>query len=170
MVVVATGAVSSASTIAGAPAATARAAQPPGCATRNLVVWLDTNGDAGAGSVHYELEFTNLSRSSCVLRGYPGVSAVDLVGRRLGAPASRNASNPVRSIVVAPGGNASAALKIANTDVFPSPRCRSTTAAGLRVYPPNQTASKIVPYPFRACSRPGPIYLQVGTLTASKRP
>jgi hypothetical protein len=141
-----------------------------GCATRNLVVWLDTNGDAAAGSVHYQLEFTNLSRHSCVLRGYPGVSAVDLAGRRLGAPASRNAGNPVRSITLAPGGNASAALKIANTDVFPSTTCSSTTAAGLRVYPPNQTASKVVPYPFRACSRPGPIYLQVGATTASKRP
>jgi hypothetical protein len=40
------------------------AAGVPGCATRNLVVWLDTNGDAAAGSVHYELQFTNLSSRS----------------------------------------------------------------------------------------------------------
>ena len=67
------------------------------CATRTLVVWLDTNGDAAAGSVHYELEFTNLSTRSCVLRGYPGVSAVDVAGRRLGAAAGRNARDAVRA-------------------------------------------------------------------------
>jgi hypothetical protein len=27
--------------------------------------------------------------------------------------------------------------------------------AGLRVYPPGQTASNVVPFPFRACSRTG---------------
>ena len=32
---------------------------------------------------------------------------------------------------------------------------------GPAVYPPNQTASKVVPYPFLACSRPGPVYLSV---------
>ena len=29
------------------------------------------------------------------------------------------------------------------------------TAAGLRVYPPNQNASKTVPFPFLACSGTG---------------
>ena len=65
---------------------------------------------------------------------------------------------------------ASAALKIANTGVFPPATCRSTTAAGLRVYPPNQTASKIVPYPFRACSGTAPVYLQVAVVTTETRP
>jgi hypothetical protein len=159
-----------ASSFAASSIAGAQPAGTEGCATPNLVVWLDTNGDAGAGSVHYELELTNLSKSTCVLRGFLGVSAVDLAGRQLGAPASRNAGNTVRPITLAPGGTASAALKIADTGVFPSTTCRATTAAGLRVYPPNQTASKLVPYPFRACSRPGPIYLRVGTTTTSKRP
>jgi Domain of unknown function (DUF4232) len=148
----------------------ASAAGVPGCATNSLVVWLDTNGDAAAGSVHYELQFTNLSSHSCVLRGYPGVSAVDLAGHRLGAPAARNARTPVRAITLAPRVSASAALQIADTDVFPSTTCRATTAAGLRVFPPNETASKVVPYPFRACTRPGPTYLQVGTVTKATRP
>jgi uncharacterized protein DUF4232 len=146
------------------------AAVAPGCTTRNLVVWLDTNGDAAAGSVHYELQLTNLSSRSCVLRGYPGVSGVDLAGRRLGTPAVRNARTAVRAITLAPGVSASAALQIADTDIYPSTTCRATTAAGLRVYPPNETASKVVPYPFRACSRPGPTYLQVGTVTKATRP
>jgi len=140
------------------------------CATRDLVVWLDTNGDAAAGSVYYELELTNLSRQSCVLRGYPGVSGVDLAGRPLGAPAIRNAGNTVGPVVLSPGDSASALLKIADTGVFPSATCRTTTAAGLRVYPPNETASAVVPYPFRACSGPGATYLQVRAVTSATRP
>src|SRR3954451_15019494 len=62
-----------ASAIAGRPmtaraAARAAVASVPACATSNLVIWLDTNAEASAGSVHYELEFTNLSRHSCLMR------------------------------------------------------------------------------------------------------
>ena len=35
------------------------------------------------------------------------------------------------------------------------------TAAGLRVFPPNQTQSKRVPFPFTACSKTGPLYLKI---------
>ena len=55
-----------------APAGAARA---PRCATSGLVVWLDTQGDGAAGSIYYKLELTNLSRHTCTLLGYPGVSA-----------------------------------------------------------------------------------------------
>jgi hypothetical protein len=39
--------------------------------------------------------------------------------------------------------------------------CHRVTAAGLRIYPPNQTASKVVPFPFSACSHKGPIDLSI---------
>jgi hypothetical protein len=45
--------------------------------------------------------------------------------------------------------------------------CRPVTAAGLRVYPPNQKGSKVVPFPFRACSRVRPVYLHVQAVTLS---
>jgi hypothetical protein len=153
-----------------AASAAPAAAAAPACATNDLVVWLDTNGDAAAGSVLYELELTNLSGHACALRGYPGVSGVDTAARQLGTPATRNPRFPVRTIVLAPGRTASAALKIADIGVFPPAKCTSTTAAGLRVYPPGQTASKVVPYPFRACSKVGPTYLQVSAVTTQKRP
>jgi hypothetical protein len=35
------------------------------------------------------------------------------------------------------------------------------TAAGLRIYPPGQTQSKRVPFPFAACSKTGPQYLKI---------
>ncbi len=66
-----------------------------------------------------------------------------------------------RVVSLASGSTATVVLRIVDADTFPASTCRQVTAAGLRVYPPNQTAAKLVPFPFRACSRTGPIYLRV---------
>jgi Domain of unknown function (DUF4232) len=152
--------------IVGAVAAVALTALPasaftPTCSTGRMVVWLDTNGDHAAGSAFYHLEFTNLSSRPCTLRGYPGVSAVTLTGRQVGTPASRNPAQPVRTVTLAGGASAAAVLQIANAQNFPQADCRPTTAAGLRIYPPNSTASRLVPFPFLACARAGPSFLHV---------
>jgi hypothetical protein len=132
------------------------------CATSGLVVWLNNqSGGAAAGSTYYKLELTNLSGHACTLRGYPGVSAIDLRGRRLGSAAGRNPTHPSRTITLAQGASASTVLQIADAFNYPAATCRRTTAAGLRVYPPNQTQAKTVPFPFLACSRVGPTYLHV---------
>ena len=146
--------------------ATERGAAAAGaCPAGGLVVWLDTQGDGTAGSIYYTLEFTNLSGRACSLRGYPGVSAVGLGGSRVGSPASRNPLSPVRAVTLLGGGTAKAVLQITEAGNFPRSTCAQTTAAGLRVYPPNQTAAKVVPFPFAACSRSGPVYLHVGPVT-----
>jgi hypothetical protein len=130
------------------------------CATSGLVVWIDTQGDGTAGSIYYKLEFTNLSGHGCTLSGYPGISAVDLGGRQLGSAGARNPSH-VRTVSLANGATATAVLRITEAGNFPSSACHRVSAAGMRVYPPSQTASKVVPFPFDACSRPGPGYLSV---------
>jgi hypothetical protein len=130
--------------------------------TPRLVVWLATNdGGAAAGSVFYNLNFTNLSGHPCTLAGYPGVSAVDLGRRPLGSAAGRNPHQPSRVVTLRPGDTASAVLQISQAANFPSGACHRVTAAGLRVYPPDAFKSKIVPIPFPACSRTGPVYLHV---------
>lgn len=134
------------------------------CATSELVVWLDTRGDAAAGSTYFGLKFTNLSGHACTLVGYPGVSAVDLAGHQLGSAASRNPSQ-AHAVSLARGATATAVLRIVVAGNFPTSTCHRVTAAGLRVYPPNQTASKVVPFPFDACSRGGPVYLSVAAVT-----
>jgi hypothetical protein len=139
-------------------ASTARAGK---CATSGLVVWLDTHGNGAAGSTYYSLEFTNLSGHRCTLFGYPGVSAVDLGGRQLGIAGSRDAHTPSRTVNLAAGKTASAVLQVTDPGVFPKTSCRPVTAAGLRVYPPNQTEPRVVPFPFSACSGSGPAYLHV---------
>ena len=150
--------------LACATAAPARSASRA-CATGGLVVWMDTNGDGAAGTVYYHLEFTNLSGHTCTLRGFPGVSAVKLGGGRIGSAAGRDPAIPVKTISIANGRTAKAILGIVSAGNFPSSKCRQTTAAGLRVYPPNQTASKVVPFPFAACSHKGPIFLRVRAVT-----
>jgi hypothetical protein len=132
------------------------------CVTPRLVISIAPSpGGAAAGSVFYNLNFTNLSAHACTLAGYPGVSAVDLAGRRLGSPAGRNPQQASRVVTLRAGDTATAVLQIGQAANFPPSACHKVTAAGLRVYPPGAFRSKIVPIPFPACSRTGPVYLHV---------
>ncbi len=73
--------------LAATAAPAAPAASTPGCATAGLVIWFSPQVGGGyAGGYYYNLNFTNLSGRACTLRGYPGVSAVNLRGRQLGNP------------------------------------------------------------------------------------
>jgi len=167
---------------AGTAAAAAPAASTPRCATSGLVVWLDVPpGNDFAGGAEYYLEFTNLSGQACTLAGYPGVSAVGLSGRQLGSPAGWG--TPVTTTVrLASGATATARLQINDPGGYGT-RCllpppwkqpwrpgTLPTAAGLRVYPPNQSASKMIPYPFRACAHAGPVYIHAGPVTPGGPP
>ena len=148
----------------GAPTADTVAAAPK-CATSGLVVWLGSGPSGTAGSFYYSLDLTNLSGRRCTLSGYPGVSGVNLAGTQVGSAASRDTTTTPHLVTLAAGASAVAVLRIVDVNNFPSAKCRKTTAAGLRVYPPNQTASKVVPFPFPACSRSGPVYLSAGAVT-----
>jgi hypothetical protein len=142
-------------------------AAAPSCRTSGLVVWIDTQGNGAAGSVFFHLELTNQSGHPCSLVGYPGVSAVDLRGHQLGSAAGRSPSGR-RAVTLRNGATASAQLQIAQVLNYPRSVCRQVAAAGLRVYPPNETVSKVVPFPFEACSRSGPVYLHVTRMGAGK--
>jgi hypothetical protein len=145
--------------VATAPVPTTASA--PACTTSGLVVWLNTQGNGAAGSIFYTLELTNLSSGTCTVQGYPGVSAVNLAGHTLGSAAARDHATTPHLVTLARGATATAVLRIVEAGNFPSSACHQVTAAGLRVYPPNSTTSKVVPFPFAACSRTGPQYLSV---------
>ena len=139
--------------LAGTASPAAPAASAPACPASGLVIWV--GGSQGAlGTIYYNLNYTNLSGHACTLRGHPGVSAVNLSGGRIGVPARWG--NPghakLRTVRLAKGATATAVLAITDADVYPPSVCRQVTAAGLRVYPPNQFTAKLVPYPVRACS------------------
>jgi hypothetical protein len=143
-----------------APAAHAGRTATPACTPSGLDIWLDTQGNGAAGTIYYDLEFTNLSGSTCTLFGYPGVSATNLTGTQLGSAAVRIGATP-QTVTLANGATATALVGIVEGGIFPPAQCGPVTAAGLRVYPPGQTQSKRVPFPFAACSKSGPQYLKI---------
>ena len=59
---------------------------------------------------------------------------------------------------MASGATASATLLVTDVGNYAT-GCNPVTAAGLRVYPPGQTAAKVIGFPFGACSGSGPVYL-----------
>jgi len=158
------GAALAASAAPAAPARSAAHAIVPGCETPGLVIWLDTNASAAAGSTYYHLEFTNLSGHRCTLNGFPFINAVSLTGGLLGHRAGIS-GGPAHQITLAQGQTAKAALQIVNVLNFPVSKCKPVTAAGFRVFPPNQTRAKVVPFPFGACSASGPMFMFVRPVT-----
>jgi uncharacterized protein DUF4232 len=140
------------------PALAATATGAPKCSTSRLVVWLDTQGSGAAGSVFYRVELTNLSGHTCAIVGYPRVAAVGLSGRQIGSGSGRSVSSKPL-VTLANRATASIVLQLVDVGNFPAAACRPVTAAGLRVFPPHENASKVVPFPFRACSRSGPTFL-----------
>jgi hypothetical protein len=131
------------------------------CAASDLAVSLNTNGSGAAGSVYYTLKFTNTSGHSCTLAGYPGVSGVASSGAQLGSAAGRDATTAATTITVASGATATSTLQITDVGNFTASTCAPTTAAGLRVYAPNQTSSTRITFSFDACAKAGPVYLHV---------
>ena len=129
-------------------------------------MWINTQGNGTAGTIFYTLNFTNLSGHPCLLRGFPGVSAVNLHGGALGRAASRDSGQTVRTVTLTNGHTAHAVLGIVDIGALSPSTCPPTTAAGLRVFPPNQSASKVVPFPFPACGRTGgPAFLRIRPVT-----
>jgi hypothetical protein len=135
---------------ASAPAARVHAAISK-CATSGLVMWINAEGSGTAGSFYFKLEIANLSGRSCTLAGYPGVSAIDLRGGRIGAPATRDTTNAPHTVTLAPEAQTTAIVRVIDVGALPA-SCRPRTAAGFRVYPPGQATSKLVPFPFHTCS------------------
>jgi Domain of unknown function (DUF4232) len=143
---------------AGASGTSAPAATSAACRAQRIVAWLNTQGSGTAGSIYYRVELTNLSARACTLTGYPRVAALGLAGHQLGDASGRFVSR-VRTVTLAPRATGSFVLQITNVSNFSAAACRPVTAAGLRVVLPHQTFARRVPFPLRACSRRGPVYL-----------
>jgi hypothetical protein len=101
-------------------------------------------GDAGAGTVYRPLIFTNVSDHPCVIQGFPGVSYVGGAdGHQVGAPAFR-AGTKGPAITLNKGETASAAIGFVNVQNYDPVDCQPQPVRGLRVYPPQETASLFV--------------------------
>jgi hypothetical protein len=149
-----------------APGRPAAPAAAPGCTQSQLRTWIGLPGDGTAGTVFYELEISNVSARTCTLLGFPGVSATGAGGARLGSPARRSGSHPVRLVTLARGATAHAILGIVDVFAFPAAACHPVTATGLRVFAPGDFRSETVPLTFKACQRSGVQFLNVTATVA----
>lgn len=101
-------------------------------------------GDAGAGTVWRPLRFTNISKSTCEIQGFPGVSYVaGAKGGQVGAAAFREGTKGA-PIKLKPGRTAHAPVGFAQVRNYDSSDCKPTETRGLRVYPPQETNSMYV--------------------------
>ena len=78
---------------------------------RGMEVWTALPGDGYAGGVFYDLEFSNVGRHTCTLRGYPRVVAVS-GGHQVGRGASHGSQKPLM-VTLRPGATAHALLQVA---------------------------------------------------------
>ena len=158
----------SASTPASSPTTSAPATATGGlaaCRTAALRITLNvTEGNAGAGSAYYPLNFTNTSGTACEMYGFPGVSfaaAPTSSGGQIGAAAQRSAGFSAVAVRLAPRQTAHAWLRVANAGNYPTATCKPVTASYLRVYPPAETAAGYVSHTFNACESSSAALLSV---------
>lgn len=134
-----------------------KATAVPACTSADLGVWAAANqAQAAAGTLYMPLEFTNLSKQTCTMYGYPGVSAISLNGAQLGGAASRDTNTKPTTVTLAAGATAYALLEYSN--VFTTnctPVTDKITAYELRVYPPNQTKADDAYFDLATCTAAG---------------
>jgi Protein of unknown function (DUF4232) len=95
----------------------------------------------------------NVSTQACRTGGFGGVSLVTgPQGKPIGAPADRTEKGSARPIVLKPGQVATATLQVTNAGNYSAAKCMPKHAAGLRVYPPNETHSAFVAHGSPACA------------------
>ncbi len=146
-----------------APASPANSARPGviHACVRSDVKFGVSQGSGAAGTFTYLLRFTNRSRSTCTLFGFPGVAAVNRRDRQLGSPAARVSGAPLRVVVLRRGRTGHAVLRITDAGFIPRRLCRPAEARGLHVILPSRVNPGHVRLRFLACSRPGTIYMRV---------
>lgn len=109
-------------------------------------------GDAGAGTVYRALIFTNVSDHSCVIQGFPGLSYVGGAdGHQVGAAAVR-VGNKGAAITLNKGATASTSIGFVNVQNFETVTCQPQPVRGLRIYPPQETASMFIEMPTTGCA------------------
>jgi len=115
---------------------------PGGCPTAVLKIEA-LRGSGAAGHQYAFLQFTNSSKKTCSLTGYPGVQLVR-AGKPMGQPAVRS-GKPIHRVQLAPGHSVTAQLVDAST-------CEADKSDSVAIYPPNRTERVVVPLSLRGCA------------------
>jgi hypothetical protein len=149
----------SAATPSASPAAVAT------CRTSGLRIrFADDEGGGAAGSVYGTITFTNTSKATCSLRGFPGVSYVGKGnGTQIGAAADHD-DDTVSRVTLASGKKAVATLRRTNAGNYAS-ECHKKKVDGLRIYPPASTTSAFVKFPATGCKNKAVHLLSVNAVS-----
>jgi len=112
------------------------------------------SGNNAAGHIGLRVVFTNAGDHRCTMYGYPGISFLTGAhGTQLNVPAERSAAEGAPKLIPsAAGAKAHADLLLVNTANFTTNTCKPRQAAGVRVIPPDETASAFAAYPVMVCS------------------
>ena len=143
-------------------------AGPSECGTSDLRVKIGSSNGA-AGTIYYDVVFTNVGGATCFLQGYPGVSLVSAgngSGSQVGADAKRDPTTPSKQIVMAAGQTAHAVLGVAEAGNFPASKCNPVTAHWLKVFPPDQTAAAYVPFTTQTCASTSVPTMRITTISS----
>jgi hypothetical protein len=121
------------------------------CKAANLKLSIG-GGDAAAGTVYRQLVFTNTGASPCVLQGFPGVSYVAGDDGHQVGPAAVRIGTKGEAIDLAPGASAAAPVGFTQVRNYDEAVCKPTAVRGLRVYPPQETASMFIALEGTGCA------------------
>jgi len=143
-------------------------AGPAECTTAALHVKIGSSNGA-AGTIYYDLVFTNVASATCFLQGYPGVSLVSAgstSGSQIGADAKRDSVAPSKKVVLATGQTAHAVLGVAEAGDFPASKCNPVTAHWLKVFPPDQTVAAYAPFTTQTCASTSVATMRITTISS----
>jgi len=141
-------------------------AGPAGCATRDLQAKAGV-AQGAAGSVYQVIDFTNISKATCTLYGYPGVSlAAGTPVTQVGMAASRSTVAGPATVTLAPGATGNALLRITQALNYPQTKCSPKKTTYLQIYPPNQTTPIYLAYASTGCSSTSVNLLTIGVVQA----
>ncbi|OXM74382.1 hypothetical protein CF166_05250 [Amycolatopsis sp. KNN50.9b] len=121
------------------------------CKSSDLKLTLG-HGDAGAGTVYRPLIFTNVSDHPCVIQGFPGVSYVAGEDGHQVGPAAVRQGEKGGAFTLNKGDTAYAEIGFVNVQNYDTVTCQPQPVRGLRIYPPQETASMFVELPTTGCA------------------
>ena len=143
-------------------------AGPAECTTAMLHVKVGSSNGA-AGTIYYDIVFTNAGSGTCFLQGYPGVSLVSAgstAGSQIGADAKREPGTPAKQVVLVAGQTAHAVLGVAEAGNFPAAKCDQVTVHWLKVYPPDQTVAAYAPFTTQTCASTSVPTMRITTISS----
>jgi hypothetical protein len=148
-----------------APTATGNLA---GCMLHHLRILVDPSASrpAAHGGTYLPIDFVNTSQTNCAIGGYPRVVALTGTGAHSAVAAHVHMYGLGQRLLLAPNYTAHTWLLIADQPGGKGSGCRSFSATGLRVSPPQNAGFVWVDWPLQLCVPAGDAVLSVQEVQA----